>query len=481
MVISALSKTEVKALYDKGGDAVWRHIEKLQKEKSAYERRLNLNSSNSSKPSSTDSVKQKSDNKNNRKNNSREKTDRKIGGQAGHEGSTRNFAESPDEIISHPPDECPCGYRFDGIELELKTERRQVIDIPKPSVKISEHQVLTCQCPKCGTEQRGSFPPAVKAPVQYGNNLHAYVIYLMVYQLLPYKRSAELLNNFYNLNISQGTLRNILTRAAEKFKPPVEAIKQELLKSAVIHFDESGLYVEGGRDWLHVASNADLTFYFHHHSRGIEAIDAANILPLFEGIACHDNWSPYYHYACQHSLCNAHHLRDLEDVFESYGYEWSKDMQNFLRSANTLVKMAKARGQTQLPPGEITALQTQYQYIIDEGYKQTPPPPERRPGQKGRLAKGKALNLLERFDHRRHEILDFIEDFTCSFDNNQAERDVRMIKVKQKISGTFRSGDMAQGFCILRSFISTAVKQGCNVFDAIENGLTGKFFISAQA
>jgi hypothetical protein len=170
MSITALTETEVNALYIKGEDTVWRHIENLQLEKAEYERRLGLNSSNSGKPPSSDSDTQKEDNKNKRKNNSRTKTKRKIGGQLGHKGSTRKLAENPDEIINHTPDECSCGYHFDGTEAGLKTERRQVIDIPKPSVKVIEHQVLTCECPKCGTEKSGSFPSEVNAPVQYGNN-----------------------------------------------------------------------------------------------------------------------------------------------------------------------------------------------------------------------------------------------------------------------------------------------------------------------
>lgn len=466
-----LTQEEVNAVYAKGSAAVWQVIDQLQDRMHELERRLGLNSSNSSKPPSTDLDKKK-------KNNSREKGNRKPGGQQGHEGKTLNQVEDPDHIVSHEPDGCDCGHQFTGTEKVLGTERRQVVDIPRPQVKITEYQAVTYQCPSCGQIHSGTFPDEVKAPVQYGSNLQAYVVYLMNYQLLPYKRTADLLKNLHNLPISEGTLRNILSRFANLVKTPVEVIKQEIINSEVAHFDESGFYCEGDRNWLHVASTELLTFYFHHISRGLDAVRDADILPKFKGTACHDFWKTYYHFMeCEHSLCNAHHLRDLQGIVDSAGFNWPGEMKAFLKETKKTVDNAKAGNMSKLSRKTIKKLEAEYQSIIDKGYKEIPPPPERKPGQRGKLKKGKVRNLLERLDHRRAEVLDFAYDFNKPFDNNQAERDIRMMKVKQKISGTFRSADMAQGFCTIRSYLSTAIKQGLNVFDTIADGFQGKFFV----
>ena len=480
MTISMLNKQDAEELYNKGFEVFWRHVNKLQKGYIEHNRRLNLNSGNSGKPSSTDSDKDKDELKKKKasnSNNSRKKTGKPVGGQRGHEGHTRKLTDTPTETITCDPGECSCGHQFTGIEKELKVERRQVIDIPKPLVNITEYQAKTCECPNCGEAQKGVFPNEVNAPVKYGKNIRATVNYLMIYQLLPYKRTAELLQNLLGISISQGTLRNINSSSAEEFKEPVEAIKQELINAEIVHFDESGMRVEGDRDWLHVASNDLFTFYYHHAGRGVEAINEAGILTLFTGVACHDYWVSYYSYDCKHLLCNAHHLRDLEGIIENNDHAWAKDMQEFLRGANRLVKQAKSETKEYFTDLELKKLTDRYQEIIIAGYKEIPPPPKRAPGQRGRLAKGRSRNLLERFDQKKEEVIGFIIDFSNPFDNNQAERDIRMIKVKQKISGAFRSEGMAKGFLTTRSYISTAIKQGLNVFDSLVDGLSGKNFI----
>jgi transposase len=480
MQIPVLTKQQAEELYKNDFSGFWLQYDKLQKEYKELNRRLNLNSSNSGKPSSTDSDKNKNDLKKKRKsnrNNSRKPTDKPIGGQVGHKGHTRKLTDSPTGIDICIPEPCSCGHQFNGSEKELNIERRQVIDIPKPIVNTVEYQAKTCECPNCGEANKGVFPSEVKAPVQYGKNICATVTYLMSYQLLPYKRTAEFFQNILGLSISQGTLRNINSSSAEIFQAPYEEIKQQLINSDIVHFDESGIRVEGDRDWLHVASTDSLTFYFHHEKRGADAMDEAGILTDFNGIACHDHWSSYYKYDCKHLLCNAHHLRDLEAIIENNDHNWAKDMQKFLREANHLVKQAKSEAKESFTQQELKKLTDRYQAIIISGYKEIPPLPERVPGQRGPLPKGKSRNLLERFDLKKAEIIGFIIDFSNPFDNNQAERDVRMVKVKQKISGSFRSGTMAKGFLIARSFISTATKQGRNVFDSLVDGLSGKFFI----
>jgi transposase len=341
--------------------------------------------------------------------------------------------------------------------------------------------VTVLKCPCCGAQKKGEFPKEVKAPVQYGINLKAYVIYLMIYQLIPYKRTTDLLENLHALPISEGTLNNILKDFARRIELPIEFIKQQIIDSELAHFDESGLYVGGQRDWLHVAATNLYTFYFHHESRGFEATEAAGILDKFQGKACHDFWKTYYKYEhLLHSLCNAHHMRDLQGLFDTDNLPWSLDMKSFFSASKKIVDAAKEAGKTELDQQLIIEIENQYQQIIDEGYKVIPPPPKREKGQRGPIKKGRARRLLERLDGKREEILDFIYDFSSPFDNNQAERDIRMIKVKQKISGTFRSSIMAKFFCEIRSYISTAIKHGVNVYDAIVGVFSDDIFLYAE-
>ena len=469
--MSMMTKEQFSSIYYQGLDSAWLEFEKLQKLINEQARRLKLNSSNSSKPPSTDV---------NKKNNSRTENGRKSGGQPGHKGSTLKQVEQADTIIFHHPVECICGYKCAATDLFVEKEKRQVIDIPKPLIKTSEHVLTVLKCPCCGTEVRGEFPKDVKAPVQYGANLKSYLVYLMIYQLLPYKRTADLFKNLHDLPISEGTLNNILKDFAERIEIPVEFIKQQIIDSELAHFDESGLYAEGRRDWLHVASTRLYTFYFHHKARGFEATEAGGILNEFQGTACHDYWNTYYKYECMHSLCNAHHMRDLQGVFDSNNLQWALDMKSFFSAAKKIVDTAKEASKTELENQLIKELNKHYQQIIDAGYKVIPSPPPRKKGQRGRIKKGRAYALLERLDIKRDEILDFIYDFSKPFDNNQAERDIRMIKVKQKISGTFRSSVMANNFCKIRSFISTAIKHSVNVYDAISGVYKDDIFLYAH-
>ena len=471
-----MTKNQFTAVFDQGPDAVWKEFEKLQIIIKEQKRQLELNSSNSSNPPSSDINRSKKK----RKNNSRTQSGKKSGGQKGHKGKTLQAVKHPDITIPHSPKICQCGHHLNPGDLIVRQEERQVIDIPRPEVKTTSHLVTVVKCPCCGSEVKGEFPKDVKAPVQYGINLKAYVVYLMIYQLIPYKRTTDLLENLHNLPISEGTLNNILRDFAGRIDIPVEFIKQQIIDSEVAHFDESGLYVDGRRDWLHVAATDLFTFYFHHESRGFEATEAAGILDKFQGTACHDFWKTYYKYEqLIHSLCNAHHMRDLQGLFDTDEQPWSLDMKSFFSAAKKIVDAAKESDKTQLDSQLIAEMEEQYQQIIDEGYKVIPPPPPRKKGQRGPIKKGRARRLLERLDEKRDEILDFIYDFSKPFDNNQAERDIRMIKVKQKISGTFRSPIMAKFFCKIRSYISTTIKHGVNVYDAIIGVFNDDIFLYA--
>ncbi len=470
----SMTKTQFGKVFKEGFEAAWQEFNKLQATIKEQNRQLNLNSSNSSKPPSSDINKTAKS----QKNNSRKKTRKKSGGQKGHKGTTLQAVKHPDKTIPHTPSHCQCGYNFNPGDIIIKQETRQVIDIPKPEIKTTSHVVTVLECPCCGTETKGEFPENVNAPVQYGIGLKARVVYLMVYQLIPYKRTADLLETMHRLAISEGTLKNILEDFAGRIEIPVEFIKQQIIDSEVAHFDESGLYTEGRRDWLHVAATDLYTFYFHHELRGFEATEAMGILENFQGTAVHDFWKTYYKYEhILHSLCNSHHMRDLQGLFDNDNLPWSLDMKSFLSAAKKIVDLAKEAGQTELDKELITEMENEYQQIIDEGYKLIPPPPPRKKGQRGPIKKGRARRLLERLDEKRGEIIDFIYDFSKPFDNNQAERDIRMIKVKQKISGTFRSSAMAKFFCKIRSYISTAIKHGENVYDAIAGVFNDDIFL----
>jgi len=429
------------------------------------------NSSNSSKPPSTDIGKKK-------KNNSRTHSGRKPGGQPGHSGSNLMQVEKPDKTEILIPVKCKCGYSFSGLEKTSNSEIRQVFDIPKPEIEVTEYISPVYECPCCCGKVKKEFPESVKSHVQYGSRLKGFAVYLMNYQLLPYKRTVDLFKDLYNIPLSQGTLNNILLDYSERLNISIELIKTNIISSDTVHFDESGFYSEGGRHWIHAAGTNSFTYYHYHESRGYEALKSAGILDYFKGTAVHDYWSAYYKYQdCSHSLCNAHHLRDLQGIYDSTKLEWSKDMKSLLSKMKIEVDNAKLENKTCLSTGICNNLVSKFNKLIQFGYQTTPLPKIKKKETRGKQKRGKALCLLDRFSNRSDEILDFIFDFSKPFDNNQAERDIRMTKVKQKISGTFRNSEMAKVFCRIRSFISTAIKQSVNVIQAILEIYDNKIFL----
>ena len=435
--------------------------EELREENQKLKDQISKNSSNSSKPSSTDIGKKK-------KNNSRTKTKKKPGGQPGHAGTYLKKSETPDKKEVLIPDNCSCGYKFSGSENKINHENRQVFDIPEPKLEVTEYVSAEYECPHCKKKHKKAFPEFIKSSIQYGKRIKSFAVYLMNYQLLPYKRTRELFTSLYNVPISEGTLNNILTDYNERLEPSITLIKEGLVNSDIVHFDESGFYAENGRHWIHVASTDILTYYHYHESRGYKALEDAGILDFFRGTAVHDYWTTYYKYdECTHSLCNAHHLRDLQGIYDSTELEWAKDMKQLLSTMKYEVDIAKSDDKDSLTFKLRDELVLKFTKLIEKGYQTTPVPEQKKRGTKGRQKRGKALCLLDRFKEKSGEVLDFIFDFSKPFDNNQAERDIRMTKVKQKISGTFRNSEMAKVFCRIRSFISTAIKQSQNVLDAI--------------
>jgi transposase len=303
------------------------------------------------------------------------------------------------------------------------------------------------------------------------------MVYLMDGQLLPSARTCEILSDIVGASVSEGTLFNTRSQCFEQLAPIASSIQAEIVNSPVVHFDETGMRVSGKLWWLHVACTDGLTYYFVHQKRGGEAIDEMNILPQFQGKAIHDGWKSYQGYDCEHFLCNAHHLRELIFIGEQYQQAWAIQMLILLGSIKYMVDEAWLN-QTPLAIDVLNTLEARYRTILEQGFTANPPPPppppnKHRPTPRGRPKQSPARNLLDRLQTQQASVLGFMYNFDVPFDNNQAERDIRMVKLKQKISGTFRSESGAQMFCRIRGYISTLRKQGFNVLDAFVSLFSG--------
>lgn len=436
---------------------------------------LAKNSHNSSKPPSSDGLKKS------RTRSLRQKTGRRSGGQKGHKGHTLRMVERPDHIRVHKASTCPhCGTDLQSVE-PCGYEKRQVFDVPPVRIEVTQHQAEIKVCSTCGERVKGDFPSNVTQPVQYGPRLKAQASYLNNYQLLPLARTCELLGDFYGHTPAEALVLDANVAVVHQTEPPLATIKQQLIAAEVAHFDESGLRVEGRLNWLHVTSTDHLTYYGVHPKRGREGMNAIGILPAFEGQAVHDHWKSYFTFHnCQHALCNAHHLRELQFVVEQYEQPWAQEMAQLLVEIKGEVDAASP-DQTSLPPERIVHFERRYDELIGQGLEANPPPAEPPPKKRGRKKQSPPKNLLDRLQQYKPQVLAFMYDFRVPFDNNLAERDVRMVKVKQKVSGGFRTRTGAETFCTIRSYISTVRKQGRNVIDAIHDALIGNPFISCTS
>lgn len=436
---------------------------------------LKQNSRNSHWPSSRDKSRKKK-----RTQSLREKSGKKPGGQKGHPGYTLEIVEKPDEVTIHRPSACQhCQEPFDEEQRAVAVDKRQVHDLPPLQIIVTEHQAETVCCPRCQQLSQGVFPQGVVAPVQYGAGVQQLAVYLKTEQYIPYNRSRQFFADLFGLNLSLGTLQNIVVRTAKRLKPVVGQIKEALIAGQILHCDESGFYIEGQRHWLHVATTPQLTCYYPHRRRGSQATDEMGILPAFRGTAIHDFWSAYRQYqACAHGLCNVHHLRDLTAVAENDNQSWATRFKSFLLSAKQLVDQTKLSGATTLPLQKVTQVERVYDQLLASALRANPPPSGGWPkGKRGRAKKTKPRNLAERLDKHRHEVLAFVYDFKMPFDNNLAERDIRMLKVQQKISGCFRSQEGAKDFCVIRSYLSTIRKQDLSVWSALGSVFSGKILL----
>jgi transposase len=439
----------------------------LEADNAALRARLGANSRNSSKPPSSDGPGVKPHPKS-----QRTQSGRKPGGQPGHVGHSLHLIDEPDEVVVHSPSQCEaCGQSLEQVSA-VRRERRQIVDIPPVKARVIEHQVETKCCPGCGVETSGQFPDSVAAPVQYGPGVATVAVYLNQEQLLPLERSCEVLSDLFGCPISEGTLEKAVAECHEQLAETEAAIKREIEGASVAHFDETGVNIGGKTHWLHVASTTGLTYYASHQKRGREAIDEIGVLPKFLGRAVHDGLTSYWQYRdCEHALCNAHHLRELTFVEEELGQAWAKDLKGLFLEIKRAVDTARDQGLDELSIEVKREFEARYDAALAEGLKMNPPPEPT--GERGRPKRGKAGSLVDRLIEHKGATLAFMEDFAVPFDNNQAERDIRMAKLREKISGCFRTSIGAARFCRIRGYISTLRKQGMPILSALGKAVTG--------
>lgn len=419
---------------------------------------ITLNSKNSSKPPSTDP---------NREKKKRKKSTKKPGGQSGHNGTTLKQVDNPDEVIELHIDlrSLPKDSKFKIIGEEV----RQVIDIEISQV-VTEYRAQIMQ-DELGNRFVAQFPEGVTKPVQYGSNIKANAVYMSHYQMIPYERIADNFKDQLGLPISTGSLFNFNKQAYNLLSFFERWAKEQLISSELLHADETGINVAAKKHWLHCTSNSLITLFYPHQKRGKEAMDEMGVLPLFNGILCHDHWKPYFNYHCDHALCNAHHLRELERAHEQDEQQWAMELKQLLLDANNAVIDAGGA----LSDSEYKRWKIKYQKVLDKADVECPPPNlDDRKGKRGRIKRSKARNLLERLREFETETLRFLLSEVTPFTNNQGENDIRMTKVQQKVSGCFRSFEGAQIFCRVRSFISTARKHGMSPTTALQLLFQGK-------
>jgi len=439
----------------------------------SLEKRLNRNSSNSDQPPSSDGLRKPP--------RQRSKSKRKSGGQAGHSGKTLKFSDSPDQIIRHSADNCQeCGASLVNVEGAVLS-RRQEIEILEKPVQVIEHQRLEKQCPCCDQRNQGQWPAHITGNVQYGRRIKAFCVYLMNYQLLPYERTSELLKTLLGYQPGGGTLQSILSQANEALEPIEMSIKEIIRGSPVGHGDETSIRVDGQTQWMHVFSTDHYTYYYWSKHRGQKAHQADGLLPSYEGILMHDAYRSYFVHPYQHALCNAHLLRELQALYEAdQSQRWPRQMMRLLRVAWALVKSAKDVGQAQLSTDHRDRILSLFDQIVNRA-DQHLPRNQRQPGQRGRVAQSVPRNLLDRLIEYKAAYLRFVTDFRIPFDNNLAERDLRMSKLQQKISGCFRTKPGANIFCRIRGYISTLRKQDHELLPALFSLWTNTPFIPVTA
>jgi transposase len=384
--------------------------------------RLSKDSHNSHLPPSSDRFKRQPKSL-------RKKSGKKAGGQPGHPGQMLQMVEEPDRVISHRIESCPA-CQLDLREVAaLQVERRQVVEVPPKRVVVIEHQAERKCCPACQEVILAPFPDDVTAPVQYGPALGALAVYLVQQQLVPYERASELFFDLFGHPLSKATIVSLVQQCAEQLSEVEQQIKSALVQANVLHQDETGLSVAGQRHWVHVSATPTLTHYAAHPKRGKEAMNAIGILPTFAGVSVHDGWRSYWAYACQHATCNVHLVRDLTFLAEEQHQDWAQQMKDLLLCMKAAVEQARAEGRSGLHALEVADWHKQYQTILQEAAAALPSEGHPPPKGKERRKQSTAQNLLDRLSKQQDAVLLFVQNLAVPFDNNLAERDLRMVKV----------------------------------------------------
>jgi len=435
-------------------------VDQLEARIKELEAQLKQNSQNSHRPPSSDGYKKKPAL-------ARKKGGRR-GGQAGHKGKTLKMVETPNDFQPIRPEICSCGQSLEGQPMEVLA-RRQVFDLPEPKLEVTEYQVYGCSCPKCHQPVRGQFPDFVAAPVQYGPRVKALSNLLYAGHHLSHQSIRELFQDMYGYKLNEATIQSASEQLHSCLEDSEKYIKERICESQVAHFDETGQRVVGKLHWLHVAATGECTHLFVHPHRGQKALESDDsILPYFMGTAIHDCLPAYFAYLmCFHGVCGSHIIRELNALIEQ-GSRWAVQMHQLI------VQLYEAADYGRAKVDDITRWQKKYDRICRKADREEPLPEK---NARGRPKKTKGRNLLERFIEYRPYVLAFAEFEEIPFTNNLAERDLRPAKIKQKVSGCFRTLEGAKRFARIRGFISTARKQGRNVFNELVHALNGRSFV----
>ncbi len=433
-------------------------VEVLEDRVKELETQLSKNSRNSSKPPSSDGYQKPAPRS------LRRASGKKPGGQPGRAGSTLEKVAHPDHLVEHKLECCPHSGVWLGEGDIVGSVSRQIFELPQPRLEVTEHRVYQYRVPGTGRIVQAEFPAGVTAAVQYGSRFKSWLVYLGDFQLLPTARIGQMCADLFGYTVSEATIGSARSTCFANLDHFEHQSKERLASSELLHSDESGMRVNGKLHWFHVASNDQDTSYHVHPKRGTEAMTEAGILPHFGGAMVHDFWKSYFRFeGVRHALCNSHLLRELQALIET-GQSWARDMKAMLLAAHRDGGVHK-----------LESWHRRYQRILKRGYRENQRRRgHRKRGQRGRLAQPAAINLLDRFRDYRADILRFLAEPLVPFTNNQAEQDIRMIKVQQKISGGFRTLQGARSFARIRSYISTARKRQASVLDALHHALLGQ-------
>ena len=454
---------DIKAFIDRI-DRLKREVTRLEQENAELRRRLEQDSGTSSKPPSSDGLKKKPRGKKPRQSSLRGKSGKKSGGQKGHKGNNLQQVEEADNTEHHNVCACAhCRARLDETNV-IGSRTRQVFDIPEPKLEVTEHIGEISKCPACGKITRAAFPEGINAPTQYGQRIKSAAIYFNVQQLIPEDRTGDIMTDLFGApSLCPASIANWVNKKCAQFEPVIKAIKEKLKASYTRHLDETGFRSGGKTRWLHTVSSDVLTCYFTTEKRG----DIPTFLQEGKaGVVVHDHFKPTYKKfeKQQHALCNAHHLRELKALIKYDKEAWSSEMYCFLVSVNSLVRQAKKKGLQALAPPLLRCIGEFYDNIVEAGLHFHRSLPELEKSKRGgRRKRRPGHNLARRLRDFQEDVLRFAHDFRVPFTNNPAEQDIRMMKVRMKISGGFRSAKGAQIFAAVRSVISTARKQGWNI------------------